>query len=82
MHQRDLVDSRLNIPSLELQQEIVEYCEYNDNLIKLLEKEIENNKKQAQQFITGIVKAQVQTEEQNYICSLNNEPINEVHNKV
>ena len=48
-------------------KEIVEYCEYNDTLIKQLEKEIENNKKHAQQFITGIVKAQVQIEEQDNI---------------
>lgn len=54
---------KIPIPSLERQQEIVEYCEYNDTIIKRLEKEIENNKKQAQLFITGIVKAQIQTEE-------------------
>ena len=47
------------VPLLERQKEIVEYCEYNDTLIKQLEKEIENNKKQTQQFITGIVKTQV-----------------------
>jgi type I restriction-modification system DNA methylase subunit/restriction endonuclease S subunit len=50
---------KILIPSLERQQEIVEYCEYNDTLIKQLEKEIENNKKQAQQFITCIIKAQL-----------------------
>ncbi len=48
---------KLHIPSIERQTEIVEYCEYNDTLIKQLEKEIEQNKKQAQQFITGIVKS-------------------------
>ena len=58
---------KIPIPSLERQKEIVEYCEYNDTLIKQLEKDIENNKKQAQQFITGIVKAQVQIEEQDNI---------------
>jgi len=47
------------IPSPSRQKEIVDYCEYNDTLVKQLEKEIENNKKQAQQFITAIVKAQV-----------------------
>ena len=47
---------KIPIPSLERQKQIVEYCEYNDTLIKQLEKEIENNKKQAQQFITSIVK--------------------------
>jgi type I restriction enzyme M protein len=52
---------KIPVPSLERQKEIVEYCEYNDTLIKQLEKEIENNKKQAQLFITGIVKTHVQT---------------------
>jgi type I restriction enzyme M protein len=70
------------IPSLERQQEIVEYCEYNDTLIKQLEKEIENNKKQAQQFIKGIVKAQFQTEEQDDTTLVNNEPIDEVQNEI
>jgi len=58
----NLMKLKIPIPSLERQKEIVEYCEYNDTLIKQLEKEIENNKKQAQQFITGIVKAQVKEE--------------------
>ena len=73
---------KIHIPSLERQKEIVEYCEYNDTLIKQLEKEIENNKKQAQQFITGIVKAQVQTEEQSDTSSVNTEPIDEVQNEI
>jgi len=68
INQENFYKLKIPIPSLERQQEIVEYCEYNDTLIKQLEKEIENNKKQAQQFITGIVKAQVQTEEQNDVC--------------
>ena len=58
----DFETIKIPVPSFERQKEIVEYCEYNDTLIKQLEKEIENNKKQAQQFITGIVKAQVQNE--------------------
>jgi len=49
---------KIPIPSLERQKEIVEYCEYNETLIKQLEKEIENNKKQAQQFIKSILKVQ------------------------
>jgi type I restriction-modification system DNA methylase subunit/restriction endonuclease S subunit len=73
---------KISIPSLERQQDIVEYCEYNDALIKQLEKEIENNKKQAKQFITGIVKAQVQTEEQSDKSSVNTEPIDEVQNVI
>jgi len=47
---------KIPIPSLERQKEIVDYCEYNDTLIQQLEKEIEHNKKQAQLFMTSIVK--------------------------
>jgi type I restriction enzyme M protein len=70
---------KIPIPSLERQQEIVEYCEFNDTLIKQLEKEIENNKKQAQQFITGIVKPHVQLE-QDDTSSVNTDHIDEVQN--
>jgi type I restriction enzyme S subunit len=72
------------VPSIERQKEIVDYCEYNDTLIKQLETEIENNKKQAQQFITGIVKAQVKedVEEQTETISVNTEPIDEVQNEI
>jgi type I restriction enzyme M protein len=52
----DIESLKIPIPSLERQQEIVEYCEYNDTLIKQLEKEIENNKRQARACINSIVK--------------------------
>jgi type I restriction enzyme M protein len=61
----NLKSIKIPIASLERQQKIVEYCEDNDNLIKLLEKEIENNKKQAQLFMSGIVKANVQEQVNN-----------------
>ena len=54
---------KIHIPSLKRQKEIVEYCEFNDMLIQHLEKEIENNQKQAQLFIDSIVKTQAQIEE-------------------
>ena len=54
---------KIHIPTLERQQEIVEYCENNNNLIKQLEKEIENNKKQALQFLTSVLKSVVRNEE-------------------
>lgn len=82
LNKKSLEQITIIIPSLECQKEIVEYCEYNDVLIQQLEKEIENNKKQAQQFITGIVKAQVQTEEQTETSSVNTEPIDEVQNEI
>ena len=82
INQENFYKLKIPIPSLERQKEIIEYCEYNDTLIKQLEKEIENNKKQAQQFITGIVKAQDQTEEQSDTSSVNAEPIDEVQNEI
>jgi type I restriction enzyme S subunit len=47
---------KIHIPSLNKQKQIVEYCEHNDKLIQQLEKEIENNKSLAQEFISNIVK--------------------------
>ncbi len=78
----DIEGLKIVIPSLDKQKEIVEYCEYNDTLIKQLEKEIENNKQLAQQFITGIVKSHVQTDELDDTSSVNTEPINEVQNEI
>lgn len=46
---------KIPIPSLDKQKEIVEYCEYNDNLIQLLKKEIESNKKQAEYIMNSII---------------------------
>ena len=68
----DFETIKIPLPSIERQKEIVDYCEYNDTLIKQLETEIENNKKQAQQFISGIVKAQVKedVEEQTETSSI------------
>ena len=80
INQENFYKLKIHVPSLDKQKEIVEYCEYNDTLIKQLEKEIENNKKQAQQFITGIVKAQIQTEEEHHDTS--SEPIDELQNEI
>jgi restriction endonuclease S subunit len=62
LNKKSLGQIKIHIPSIERQKEIVEYCEYNDALIKQLEKEILNNKKQAEEFIKGIVKTREQTE--------------------
>ena len=64
---------KIPIPSLNKQEEIVDYCEYNDTLIKQLEKEIENNKQLAQQFITEIVKSHIQSEDEEEQDVLNSE---------
>ena len=56
VYSKDLQSLTILIPSIEKQKEIVAYCDYNCNLIKQLENEIENNKELAQQFIKGIVK--------------------------
>ena len=47
---------KIPVPSIEKQKNIVEYCELNDNLIKQLENEIEQNKIQANLFLSNIVK--------------------------
>ena len=73
---------KIPIPSLERQKEIVDYCEYNTTLIKQLENEIANNKKQAQQFITSIIQSQVQLKEEHEIPLLNSEIINEVQEEI
>ena len=56
INQENFYKLKITIPSLARQKEIVEYCEFNDTLIQQLEKEIEQNKKQANMFISGIVK--------------------------
>jgi restriction endonuclease S subunit len=58
LNKESLSKIKIPVPSLKRQKEIIEYCENNDIFIKQLEKEIENNKKQAQQFITDILKSQ------------------------
>jgi type I restriction-modification system DNA methylase subunit/restriction endonuclease S subunit len=67
----DFETIKISIPSLEKQKEIIEYCENNDTLIKQLEKEIENNKKQAQLFMSDIIRAKAEEQD-------NNELIDEV----
>jgi len=46
---------KIPIPFIERQQQITEYCEFNDELIQQLKKEIEQNKKQAKLFLAGAV---------------------------
>jgi type I restriction enzyme S subunit len=56
INQDNFYKQKFHIPSLEKQKEIVEYCEYNEQLIKQLEKEIEKNKKIAESFINDVIK--------------------------
>jgi len=60
---KELLEIKIPIPSLERQKELVEYCDFNDDLIKQFEKEIENNKNQAKNCITSIVKSQILEEQ-------------------
>lgn len=46
---------KIPIPPIEKQNEIIEYLEHNDNLIKNLQQEIENNKIQANNFMKNII---------------------------
>ena len=64
LNKKSLAEIKIPIPCLEKQQEIVAYCDANNNLIKQLENEIEHNKNLAQQFIKGIVKNVLEEEEE------------------
>ena len=59
LNKKSLCNIKIPIPSLERQEEIVKYCESNDKLIKQLEKDIEDNKKQAQLFMSNVIKSNV-----------------------
>ncbi len=54
---------RIPIPSLEKQQEIVEYCDRQQELIKSLEKDIEDNKNIALEFMNGMMNENVEQSE-------------------
>ena len=49
-------DIQIHIPSLERQQEIVDYCDKNHALIQQLEQEIERNQEMAKHFMSGLSK--------------------------
>jgi type I restriction enzyme S subunit len=59
----DFENLKIPIPSLEKQKELIDYCENNNNLIKQLEKEIEQNKIIAKEFISNIMKKLVTNNE-------------------
>lgn len=63
LNKKSLQKIKISIPPLETQQQIVEYCEYNDKLIKQLETEIEKNKQQAQQYLNCLIYNNVNNEE-------------------
>jgi type I restriction-modification system DNA methylase subunit/restriction endonuclease S subunit len=50
---------QIYIPSLKRQKEIVDYCEKNDILIKQLEEEIKENKKQAIEFLSMVLDMEI-----------------------
>ena len=56
---------KIPIPSIEQQQKIIKYCESNDLLIKQLKDNINQNKIQAQLFISNIIKSH-NIEQNNY----------------
>jgi len=70
---KDYIKSiKIHIPSLEVQQKIVDYCDYNCNLINQLENVIEINKNKAKEFIDNVVKSNVYNiinDEDNYIIN-------------
>ena len=55
INQENFYKLKISVPSIVRQKEIIEYCENNDILIKQLENEIKNNKKQAHQYINAVI---------------------------
>jgi type I restriction-modification system DNA methylase subunit len=51
----DLSNIKIPIPSLDVQQELIEYLDFNNDLIKTLEKENEMNKNNAERFMKQIL---------------------------
>lgn len=51
---KDIEGLKIMIPSVQIQQKLIKYTDYNDDLIKQLEEEIEYNKKEAIEFIQNI----------------------------
>jgi type I restriction enzyme S subunit len=51
----DFKEIKIPIPSMEKQLEIVEYLDFNNDLIKTLEKENEINKKNAEQLLKNVL---------------------------
>ena len=51
----NLNNLKIPIPPLNIQEDIIKYCDYNDKIIKQLEKEIDENKKMSKIFISNII---------------------------
>ena len=57
LNKKSLELLKISYPLIEKQQEIVNFCEQNDELIKQLENEIERNKKEAKQYLTDVLQS-------------------------
>ena len=55
IYSKDLSNIKIPIPSLEVQQELIEYLDFNNDLIKTLEKENEMNKNNAERFMKQVL---------------------------
>jgi type I restriction-modification system DNA methylase subunit len=55
IYSKNLEDLKIPIPSMEKQKEIIEYCDFNDEVIKNLEKEIEFSKNKIDDFFKQIL---------------------------
>ncbi len=56
VNKEQIAKLKIQIPPLEKQKEIIEYCEFNDKLIEQVEKSIEMNKLMAKNFMDSIIK--------------------------
>jgi type I restriction-modification system DNA methylase subunit/restriction endonuclease S subunit len=84
INQENFYKLKIPIPSLERQKEIIKYCDHNDMLIKQLKQEIQNNKKQAEIFMSEIIKSQINDNQDNNLINEDNhiEDIEELKTRV
>lgn len=80
LNKKSLGKIKIPIPSMKRQKEIVNYLLDIEAKNKQLEIEIENNKKQAQLVISGLVKTPIISQDDT--SSVNTEPIDEVQNEI
>ena len=64
INQTNFLSVEVPVPSIEKQKEIVAYCEQNENTIKQLEEDIENNKKLGIEFMSNCLKSLEKNSEQ------------------
>jgi type I restriction-modification system DNA methylase subunit len=63
VNKKNILELTIKLPTLEKQKKIAQYCEFNNNMIQQLEKEISNNKELVREYLDEILKSTDSTTE-------------------